>query len=182
MGKRKARKKIDPGILSLAGEFAVASELCRRNMYTQLTLGNLKQTDLLMLSGVDKFSKIEVKTKQGGDWGNIKGLPSGGGFLVLVDIAKRDDTDRPDFFILSPEDWCDLAKRKIEKYKQTHPGHTPYLDDNNCPVFPEQIGKKTDKPFRGLTIKVHEVASHKEAWDKIIRACTPLLKAETVEE
>ncbi|HEY7158831.1 MAG TPA: hypothetical protein VH575_33110 [Gemmataceae bacterium] len=153
MGKRKVRKRIDPGIFSLAGEFAVASELCRRNIYTQLTLGNLKKTDLLTLSGIDKFNKIEVKTKQVNDWGNIKGLPPGGGFLVLVDIANRDDTDRPDFFILSPDDWYALAKCRIEAYKGKHPDQTPYLDNDNCPVFPQQISKKLESHKAGSRSK-----------------------------
>ena len=34
--------------LGLAAEFAVASELCRRGIYAQLTLGNRKRTDLLV--------------------------------------------------------------------------------------------------------------------------------------
>jgi hypothetical protein len=40
---------IPKNVLSLAAEFAVASELCRRGIYVQLTLGNLKRTDLLVL-------------------------------------------------------------------------------------------------------------------------------------
>ena len=49
--------------IGLAGEFAVASELCKRDMYTQLTLGNKKRTDLLVEVG-DNFVKVEVKSKQ----------------------------------------------------------------------------------------------------------------------
>ena len=33
--------KIEKSILGVAGEFAVAAELCRRNIYAQLTLGVL---------------------------------------------------------------------------------------------------------------------------------------------
>ena len=42
--------KIDKSILGVAGEFAVASELCKRNIYAQLTLGNQKRVDLLVFS------------------------------------------------------------------------------------------------------------------------------------
>jgi hypothetical protein len=49
--------------IGLAGEFAVASELCKRDMYIQLTLGNKKRTDLLVEVG-DNFIKVEVKSKQ----------------------------------------------------------------------------------------------------------------------
>ena len=34
--------------LGLAGEYAVASELCKRGIYAQLTLGNRKSVDLLL--------------------------------------------------------------------------------------------------------------------------------------
>jgi len=40
--------KINKDILGLAAEFAVASELCRRNIYAQLTLGLRKRTDILI--------------------------------------------------------------------------------------------------------------------------------------
>jgi hypothetical protein len=34
--------------IGLAGEYAVAAELCRRGFYAQLTLGHHKKTDLLV--------------------------------------------------------------------------------------------------------------------------------------
>ena len=55
--------KIDKHNLSLAGEYAVASELCRRGIYAQLTLGTRKKTDILADTGTTMF-KIEVKAKQ----------------------------------------------------------------------------------------------------------------------
>jgi hypothetical protein len=39
---------IEKEYLGLEAEFAVASELCRRDMYAQLTLGRRKRTDLLV--------------------------------------------------------------------------------------------------------------------------------------
>jgi hypothetical protein len=54
--------------LGLAAEFAVASELCRRNIYAQLTLGHQKRTDLLLFGPNDKLLRIEVKGKQGRDF------------------------------------------------------------------------------------------------------------------
>ena len=65
---------IEKSILGIAGEFAVAAELCRRNIYTQLTLGNQKRIDLLTLSHAGRFLKIEVKAKQGTTWPSVKGL------------------------------------------------------------------------------------------------------------
>lgn len=51
--------------LGLAAEFAVASELGRRNIYAQPTFGHRKRTDLLILSEEGKLLRIEVKGKQG---------------------------------------------------------------------------------------------------------------------
>ncbi|MGH9891741.1 MAG: hypothetical protein ACREA0_07125 [bacterium] len=42
----------------------MAAELCRRNIYAQLTLGNRKRVDLLTLSKSGRFLKVEVKAKQ----------------------------------------------------------------------------------------------------------------------
>jgi hypothetical protein len=158
---------IDKGILGIAGEFAVATELCRRNIYAQLTLGNRKRTDLLTLSQDGVFLKIEVKAKQTASWSHIRGLPSGSdAFLVFVDFAKKNETDRPDFFILNAVDWLKLAEEYIRGYGNRHPDRTAHLDHENCPVHPEEKG------FRGCTIKLADVEPYREAWDKITAACT----------
>ncbi|MBI9037603.1 MAG: hypothetical protein JEY97_05670 [Bacteroidales bacterium] len=56
--------KIRKSILGVSGEYYVAAELGKRNIYAQLTLGNQKRTDLLIFSEEnDKLLKIEVKCK-----------------------------------------------------------------------------------------------------------------------
>ena len=47
----KQESKIDKTILGVAGEYYVAAELGRRNVYAQLTLGNQKRVDLLIFEG-----------------------------------------------------------------------------------------------------------------------------------
>lgn len=42
------QRKLSKELLGLAGEYAVASELCKRGMYAQLTLGSHKHTDILI--------------------------------------------------------------------------------------------------------------------------------------
>ena len=49
--------------LGLAAEFAVASELCRRGIYAQLTLGNRKRTDLLVDVEYGRMLRIQVKSE-----------------------------------------------------------------------------------------------------------------------
>lgn len=167
----KPATNIDKAIVGIAGEFAVATELCRRNIYAQLTLGNRKKTDLLTLSQDGVFLKTEVKAKQTSTWGHIRGLPSGSdAFLVFVDFAKKKETERPDFFILSSADWRELAEKHVRAYCEKYPDRTAHLDDENCPVHPEEKNKN-GKPFRGCTIRVADVEPHREAWDKITAAC-----------
>jgi hypothetical protein len=164
---------IEKSILGVAGEFTVAAELCRRNIYAQLTLGNQKGVDLLTLSRTGTFLKIEVKAKQGPKWPNQRGLPPGSGFLVFVDFADRDDSVRPDFFVLSADDWAAVAQGHIATYLKKNPKRTAYVDENNCPVFPGQINS-SGKPYRGCSVGVIDVEQHREAWSKVIAACTPV--------
>jgi hypothetical protein len=60
--------------LGLAGEFAVASELCKRGIYAQLTLGNRKSTDLLVDVEDGGMVRVQVKSKQGNEWPACKGV------------------------------------------------------------------------------------------------------------
>jgi len=102
-------------MVSLAAEFAVASELCRRDIYAQLTLGHQKRTDLLIFSEEDELLRIEVKGKQGRDWPNCKGIYGHNVMLVLVDFAGKSEPERPGFYILTVEDWVEFVESGIEK-------------------------------------------------------------------
>jgi hypothetical protein len=80
-------------------------------------------------------------------------LSAADSFLVFVDFAAKNDTERPDFFVLSAADWRALATQHIEEYRQRHPDRRPYLDTENCPVFPEELDAR-GKPYRGCTVRV----------------------------
>ena len=109
---------VSGSILCLAAEFAVASELCRRNIYTQLTLGKQKRTDLLLMSSNGGFSRVEVKAKQGREWPNCRGIYGALAFLVFVDYAGRGNTDRPDFFVLTEKDWLRVLNKKSRQFNR----------------------------------------------------------------
>lgn len=160
---------IDKSVLGVAGEFAVASELCRRNVYAQLTLGNQKRTDLLVMSGGGKFTRIEVKAKQKQKWPMVRGIGLGDSFLVLVDFKKQEN-ERPDFYVLSAKEWLELAGNHVAVYLKKHPRRTAHLDELNCPVYPEEVDKH-GKPSRGMTIAIDMVLPHKDAWRKIVESC-----------
>lgn len=87
--------------LSLAGEFAVASDSCRRGIYAQLTLGNRKRADLLVDSD-KRMIRVQVKAKQGREWPGVRGIYGKGIVLILVDYQNKTHTQRPDFYILLP--------------------------------------------------------------------------------
>jgi len=95
--------KISKELLSLTGEYAVASELCKRGIYAQLTLGHHKKTDLL-LELEYTMHRIEVKTKQGNEWPAVSGIYRKDDFLVLVDLKNKETKERLDFYILDIKD------------------------------------------------------------------------------
>jgi hypothetical protein len=140
--------------LSLAGEYAVASELCRRGFYAQVTLGRLKRTDLLVYDQEsDRELRIEVKSKQGRVWPGIKGITGSNAFLVFVDFEKK-KPDRADFYILNVSDW----RRYINKYVRPE-GRGVRIDENYCPTWKDG--------YIGTSVKPNEISKHKEAWDKL---------------
>jgi len=167
--------KIDKGLLGIAAEFAVASELGRRNVYAQPTFGHLKRTDLLIMGENGGLLRIEVKGKQGDQWPNCKGIPNEQSILVLVDFEKKEDTQRPDFYILSVLDWKRLTERKIREGKEKNPGgwRDAFINEENALVFPHQLNK-SGKPFVGLGVNVKDVTGFHECWDKIIHPTSGL--------
>jgi len=154
-------------MVSLAAEFAVASELCRRDIYAQLTLGHQKRTDLLIFSKDDELLRIEVKGKQGKEWPNCKGIYGSNVVLVLVDFAGKSEMERPDFYVLTVEDWLDFVQGEIEKHRAK--GRHVELNDRNVPVWVDNVNAQ-GKPYKGIGIKPKQVQHHKEKWGKIIQA------------
>lgn len=143
--------------LALAGEFAVASELCKRGIYAQLTLGNHKSADLLLDVKDGGMLRVQVKSKQGKQWPACKGVACGKPeVLVLVDFQKKADDQRPDFYILTGEDW----KNVIDEADDIKKGWATIRDG---------IIVYTDG-WKGLNVNpkmVQRYKEQKEQWDKI---------------
>jgi hypothetical protein len=156
---------MEKGTLSLAGEFAVASELCRRGIYAQLTLGLRKRTDLLVETETVML-RIQVKAKQGRNWPGCKGVFGENIMLVLVDYANKTLNQRPDFYILTPNDWGNFVKSWLSD--DISEGKC-YLDKDNCPIFPSKMKQK--KPYEGVNVPPTQITQHKERWDKIEALC-----------
>lgn len=150
-------KKIPKDILGLAGEFAVASELCKRGVYAQLTLGNRKRIDLLVESD-NCMLRIQVKSKQGQKWPAVKGIAGNDIYLVFVDFRAKDLLDRPAFFILSSLDWEAFTKRElidtglVEKKKVT-------LNSDHVPTHHDKF-----HDFVGMSVGPEQLTEYREKW------------------
>lgn len=148
-------------MVGMAAEFAVASELARRNIYAQPTFGNLKRTDLLILGKAGKLLKIEAKGKQATEWQNCKGISDNNSIMVLVDFAGKEERDRPDFYILTSDDWLEF----VQEADGRHPGKNTGIGQGDAPARRRQV--KNGKPYKGSGIRVGNVKQHLEKWEKI---------------
>jgi len=146
--------------IGLAAEYAVASELCRRNCYTQLTLGNRKRTDLL-IETEKVLLRIQVKAKQKREWPGCRGIYGADSLLVFVDFEGKDEGVRPDFYILTADDWRTLFEATL--VESLRDGKVT-IDDCNVPRW--------DHGFYGVSVFPAEIADCKERWDKITTRCS----------
>lgn len=144
--------------VGLAGEYAVASELCKRGFYAQLTLGNHKKTDLLVETD-DHLFRVSVKSKTGYEWPSVKGI-TGTDLLVFVDFKSKDEYDRPDFYVLTADHW----KEVIKEVKKEKPDSK--IDQKTNTVFWEPWSA-TSKGWVGCSIRVKHVEKYKDNWPSL---------------
>jgi len=154
---------IPKDVLGLAGEFAVASELCRRGIYAQLTLGHHKRTDLLIETD-QKMIRVQVKAKQGKEWPGVKGIHGPDMILVLVDYHNKQNTERPDFYILLPTDWEQLLDKELRNTGKVERGDVT-INEQGVPIWSDG--------YKGMGIHIDQVEPFREAWDKL---STPMRK------
>ena len=148
--------------LGLAAEYAVASELCRRNIYAQLTLGLRKSTDILVATEKTML-KIQVKGRRKGNWQRIKGIYGEDMFLIFVDYKNKQEKDRPDFYILNFKDWKKLTKNIIKSHNDNR-----YKIElkKNYEISYTKVGEA--KPiYQGMQIELHHIKDFYEKWEKI---------------
>jgi hypothetical protein len=157
--------KLSSELLSLAGEYAVASELCRRGLYSQLTLGNHKRTDILIENDLTMF-RIQVKAKQGGQWPAVSGIFRKDDFLILVDFAAKDIGEREDFYVLDLNDWKWIVAEESKKPEAR-------IDKENRVVYVRQKDGKEYIDWHGVNIVPSRVVHCKEEWQKILTRIDP---------
>lgn len=148
-------------MLGLAGEYAVASELCRRGLYSQLTLGNYKRTDILVETST-RVVRISVKAKQGNEWPAVNGPVRRDDFIVFVDSSNKEPEDKLDFYVLNLADWDQLVQEEFARHKMK--GRVLRLE-NGIVIAPDG--------YRGINVKVSFVTSHRDCWEKITSDIEP---------
>ncbi len=136
-------------LIGLAGEYAVAFELCRRGFYAQLTLGNHKKTDILVESQKQLF-RVSVKSKTGREWPKVTGISEKGDILVFVDFQNKQSNELPDFYILDVPKWKKLVKTIVE------------TRNNNAQINEENTVYWGD--WKGCSIKLSDIKKYKDCW------------------
>lgn len=140
--------KIEAHLLSLAGEYRVCSELCKRGVLATLTCGSHKRTDLYVLDDRrHRFVKIEVKSSQQGRFSTRITQTSLAGdmpdFWVLYLLqANPDGTFTERFFVLTHQELRDAQAAR-----------------NVTPTSPSSGDDH---------VTVAEVEQHEDQWGKII--------------
>lgn len=101
--------------LGMAGEFAVASELLKRGVDVNLTLGNAKAVDLFVYTSFDEVKRVEVKTSKSKRFVTnfFQKYPSPSSphpdFWVIVFI---DNENVSHFYILTHQEMADVQMKR----------------------------------------------------------------------
>jgi hypothetical protein len=158
--------KIESYYLTLAGEYRVCSELNKRSVFSTITYGHRKGTDVYAIGENRKTLRIEVKTSQKGRF--VTGITQKGlddaidapDFWVLFHMKPLEDGSFDErFFILSHAEICAVQKacndRYAAKYKQRH---------GTLPDFAKGVDNVSIADVQNSEIKSENM------WDKILDA------------
>jgi hypothetical protein len=113
-----AKPYMEKNLSSLAGEFAVASQLCLRGYVASLTLKNYPGVDVFAFNPKNgKQVTIQVKASTDGAFNSPKTL-SKNGSLIYVSI-KKDKT--LEFYIIPADIVIKTRETKMKEYLDKHP-------------------------------------------------------------
>ena len=152
--------KIEPYLLSLAGEYRVCSELNKRGVFATVTYGNRKSVDVYAISDRrERALKIEVKTSQRANFvtsitqKRLARDPGAPDFWVLCQLQPRSDGSFSErFFVLSHREICRVQAKRNRAYAMK---------------YTARHGKPPD-PFAGVdNVKMPDVGKFEDAWSQI---------------
>ncbi|MCD6300686.1 MAG: hypothetical protein J7L82_01285 [Staphylothermus sp.] len=145
--------RIEKSLLGLAGEYLVAGEICRRGYHAQITFGRWKNTDILAVNLANGNTiLVEVKSKQGREWPNVKGSKGKKRIQILVDFKGKGLLERPDFYIIDEgfrRKYLEKIKNKLKEIIET--------EEQIIPVWPDG--------WKGVSLRPEDVKEYKERWD-----------------
>ena len=108
--------KISKYHLGMAGEYAVCSELCKREFDVSITLGNAKAVDIMVFFPDNSCRRIEVKTSQTTKFVTKffqkyydKTLNNHPDYWVLVHI---DEDGQSHFYVLTHEELGEIQMKR----------------------------------------------------------------------
>ncbi|GAH96751.1 unnamed protein product, partial [marine sediment metagenome] len=78
--------------------------------------------------------------------------------LVFVDFERKTESERPDFYILTVEDWKRLLEEKLVSTDKVKRGEVN-ITENNIPIWKDG--------WQGMAIRPQMISEHKERWGKI---------------
>ena len=99
------------------------------------------------------MARLQVKAEQKGQWPRVQGPQTKMEFLVLVDFEGTQAATRPEFYVLDADDWAGI----VSEQKRKHPGIK--IREGGQIIHPDG--------WKGLNLRVHDVAQYKSAWKKI---------------
>jgi len=103
-----------------AGQFYVAAELCKREFLVSFTLGNAKETDLMVKSPKGRAFRVEVKTlRTESFWRYSQRDASEDLFYIFVILNKI--KQKPKFRILTSKEARSEWDKYYEQYKHKKP-------------------------------------------------------------
>ena len=149
---RRRGVRIPKPVLGLAGEYAVASEICRRGYHAQITFGRWKNTDILAVNLTSgRTVLVEVKSKQGKVWPSVKGIKGYNRVQVLVDYRGKEFLERPDFYVLDERFWRSYIEEVRGRLKEVREDETRIIH-----VWPDG--------YEGVALKPEEIEEYRERW------------------
>ena len=154
-----------------AGEFRVASELCRRKFFAALAMGNVPNVDVLCTnSEANAAICIQVKTFRAYEKTCIVGKNAekdyGPNFMwVLAGLRdEKHDSCEESFYIIPPDVMARNVRRMHRKWAVTV-GKAGNVHDEKCSIRKVRFG---DVGKRGIFM--FDVSDYKDRWDLIEKA------------
>jgi hypothetical protein len=151
---------IDKYNLNLAGEYRVAAELLKRNLFATVTYGNKKGADIFAIGSSRCAAVIEVKASNSRRFVTkfyqkypdpAKPHPD---FWVLYSVRESDAGFEERFFVLSHEELAQAQGRR------------------NCPGQSLSYAERAARARKGVdNVLIQDVEPSENKWDKIISFC-----------